>query len=449
MISIRRLLVSVVTIAALAPAAAIAQPAAPAPAPPPAAPAPAPAAPAPAPADDAKARPAPTPEQLEQAKQAFLDGKKLFEQKKPAEAVEKFKESYRLSRNPLLLYNIGFTFDQLGQRDLAIFYYRKFLTDAPDTAQTAEQRKQSQLRLTALEKEAAPAEGAPAEASADEAPARRRPARDPATYNAADFEHKTVDEAPPGKPLDLSAYAPEDAGWQVTLFFRSASDAKFTAVLMRPRYHELVGRIPAAKMTGTSVQYYIEVKDQAGKMVTRIARASSPNLVYIEAGARARYYPDLDDSDPVEDGPVATAVTSGPGDGFTDAGSTRFTQVKWGATGASLGLLAVSITFSLLASSNAAEIEGASYCNGTPPCRPFDKTLADLQAAGQRDETISQVTFYLGAATAAVAAAYWYLDIRHGGRAERNARAGRAGSRVVAAPVVGDGFIGGAAALRF
>ena len=53
------------------------------------------------------------------------------------EAAEKFKESYRLSRNPVLLYNIGFTFDQLGKKDLAVIYYKKFLTDAPADAVTA------------------------------------------------------------------------------------------------------------------------------------------------------------------------------------------------------------------------------------------------------------------------------------------------------------------------
>jgi hypothetical protein len=48
--------------------------------------------------------PAPSKEQLEAAKKAFGEGKTLYDEQKFAEAVEKFKESYRLSRNPLLLY---------------------------------------------------------------------------------------------------------------------------------------------------------------------------------------------------------------------------------------------------------------------------------------------------------------------------------------------------------
>jgi len=75
---------------------------------------------APAYADDA----APTPEQLDQAKKAYGEGKALHDAGKLTEAVDKFKESYRLSKNPLLLYNIGFTLDEAKQKDLALFYYR-------------------------------------------------------------------------------------------------------------------------------------------------------------------------------------------------------------------------------------------------------------------------------------------------------------------------------------
>ena len=79
----------------------------------------------------AAAQDAPTAEQLAQAKQAFLDGRALHDKGDLAGAVEKFKESFRLSRNPVLLYNIAFTFEELGQNDLALFYYKKYLSDAP------------------------------------------------------------------------------------------------------------------------------------------------------------------------------------------------------------------------------------------------------------------------------------------------------------------------------
>src|SRR5690349_10767607 len=84
----------------------------------------------------------PSAEDMEAAKKAFGEGKKLFDKQKYAEAVEKFKESYRLSRNPVLLYNIALTFERLGTNDMALFYYKKFLSDAPaDAAQRPDAEK--------------------------------------------------------------------------------------------------------------------------------------------------------------------------------------------------------------------------------------------------------------------------------------------------------------------
>ena len=62
-------------------------------------------APAHAQPGDKPAEPAPpTPAQLEQAKAAFIEGKTLFDAKKFDLAVEKFKESYRLSRSEIYLW---------------------------------------------------------------------------------------------------------------------------------------------------------------------------------------------------------------------------------------------------------------------------------------------------------------------------------------------------------
>jgi tetratricopeptide (TPR) repeat protein len=91
----------------------------------------------------------PTAEQLEAAKKAFAEGKAFHDQGKLPEAIEKFKESYRLSRNPVLLYNIALTLDENKQTDNALFYYRKFLSDAP---QDASQRPTVTEKVKTLEK---------------------------------------------------------------------------------------------------------------------------------------------------------------------------------------------------------------------------------------------------------------------------------------------------------
>jgi hypothetical protein len=289
------------------------------------------------------------------------------------------------------------------------------------------------------------------------------------------------------------------------MYFRSAGEAQFTPVPMKWRYNELVGRIPAKKMIGTSVQYYLEVKDQAGGVVTKVAKAASPNVVYLEATASSQFYPDFnpDTASTVheEGGGATTAVTtggtggtggtgptrtdgedplradtsddplaSGPpkggngkrvadsttfvdepvithGDGFMDVGSGKFKATKWAATGVGLGLLATSVIFYFRATNAADTIEteaGSSTCpDGNPaPCE-FDDFLRDAEATGKSAETISMVTLGAGVAITGVAAYYWIKELRGGGR-EHASRPGK--KKVIAAPAIGDGMIGGTAA---
>ena len=69
---------------------------------------------------------------------------------------------------------------------------------------------------------------------------------------------------------------------------------------MKWRYKELVGRIPATKMIGSTVQYYIEVKDAAGTVVTSSGKSTSPNLDRAAGRRAARFYPDFTDDEPVK-----------------------------------------------------------------------------------------------------------------------------------------------------
>jgi hypothetical protein len=488
--------------------------------------------------------PPPTKEQMEKAKAAFLEGKRLIEvDKKYPEGVEKFKEAYRLSRNPVLLYNIGFTYDDLiKDKQLALFYYEKFLKDAPATAPN---RDLAAERVKALKQElgadAAAGGGAGTTAPAgdtkppagdtkppagdtkppagdtkppagdtkppagdtkpsggttppagdtkpaggttppagdtkptgDTKPAgdttppagdTRPPAGDttpPARPPVTTLEHIPVEEAPPGRPLDITAFVPENARWQVTLFFRGQHEAKFTGTPMRPRYNELVGRIPPAKMAGSSLQYYVEARDLQGKLVGQSGRATSPHLVFIDVSAKPRFYPDLGgDTGDAGAGTGNGSAGGGTGLGGAGEGSRGGGQVdlapprnwkKWGSTAAAGGLLTLSITFYLLAAQASSELEaqaiesGQSPCPSpvSPPCRSFSDDQKNLQAKGKRYETLSTATMVLGLAGAGVAGWFWYAEYR-----DRNqARQGK--PRTVALPLIGDGFVGGAAALEF
>jgi hypothetical protein len=429
-------------------------------------------------ADDAAP---PTPAQLAAAKKAYADGKALHDKGNLPEAIEKFKESYRLSKNPLLLYNIGFTMDEAGQKDLALFYYRKFLADAPPTA---DQRPSVTERVKALEKEFNPgatqsATDTKTDAKTDtKTDAKTEPKPDkkfkpPGTYSATDFQHQIVEEAPPGKPLDLTSFVPEDSGFVVTAYFRVAGEATFTAKVMKWRYKELVARVPAAKMTGTSIQYYIEVKDTTGQVVTRSGKSTMPNLVTLEPTAQPRFYPDFtddaaaptaaavrqsDDDDPLgpkksvvqTEQPTAPVAPVGPQDGFMDVGSKKFMYVKWGATGTAAALVGLSVLFYVQAHNSASTLADDSKSCGAPPCRQFDSTDQDFESFGKSRSTLFGVSLGFGVAATAVAGYYWYKELTAKKRHELPV-SGKAPAPTswVVTPSFGDGLTGAAAVKAF
>ena len=432
--------------------------------------------------------PAPTPAQMAKAKKAFQDGKKLHEQKKLPEAIEKFKESYNLSKNPLLLYNIGLTMDEAGMEDLALFYYRKFLADAPADAA---QRETVTTRVKELEKKFSPGGTTPDPATTKPDPATTRPDPGPkkpvvikpvGTYSATDFQHEVVDAAPPAKPLDVTAFVPEDSGFTVTLYFRTAGEGKFTSKEMRWRYKELVARVPAPKMIGDSVQYYIEVKDTTGAVIAKSGKSTSPNLVTLEAGAPQRFYPDFteegeakvteadvrardDEDDPLNknkktvsqsnDDVVIQPVDNGPpGSGFRDVGSSKFKYMKWGSTAAAATFVGLGIYTYILAGNFATQLEDDAKECGAPPCKPFDKTAAGWESDGKKYNTYTTVALGIGAVAAVVAGYYWYRELtaKKRGELKVGSKAASPETSWVVVPSVGGNdanYYGGAAAVRF
>lgn len=427
-----------------------------------------------APAPTAFAQPTPSPADLEKAKKAFGEGKALFDKGDFPEAIGKFKESYNLSKNPVLLYNIGFANESAGQDDVALYYYRKFLTDAPPTAP---QRPEVTDRVKALEKKfQAPTEPAKGDPSRGD-PGKREPIviKPPGTYSATDFQHQTIELAPPAKPLDITAFVPEDSGWTVTLFFRTAGEGKFTSKEMKWRYKELVARIPPQKMIGTSVQYYIEAKDQAGAVVTRAGKSTSPNLVNLEAGAPAKFYPDFTEEGTVqsaadtrrqdeEDDPltgkkkhheeadpdhIVIQPIQGPSAGFNDIGSSKFVVTKWAATGVAAAGLGLGIVFFIQAGNQAKALQDDAAMG----MHVFDQYDKDLEAAGKRNQSLSKVGFVVGSVGAVVAAYFWYKELNAKQRGELKVSGKKAASPQtsswIIAPSLSEGFAGAAAAARF
>lgn len=433
-------------------------------------------------AHQATAQGTPTADQLDAAKKAFGEGKAAHDAGKLPEAIEKFKESYRLSRNPVLLYNIALTLDENKQTDNALFYYRKFLSDAPADAA---QRKAATERVKTLENEKLDADlsGKPPEPTPTTKPVEGPVKKDikikPAgTYAATDFQHQIVEDAPPGKPLDISAFVPEDSGWTVTLYYRAAGDSTFVAKPMVWHYKQLIARIPATKVTGSSIQYYVEAKDQAGTQVAKAGKSTSPNLVNLDASVQPRFFPDFqddgapevktpaqrlhhDDEDPlnknkhpdevVEPAPI---ITGPAGEGPMDAGSAKFEKLKWGTTIGAGALLGLGIGFYVLAGNQASALaDDTKTPHGTctqTPC-PFDSYDADLQSAGQRDQTISNITLGVGIVGAVVAGYFWYKDSQHKHASGQAAMTSNSSPEMtwIVAPSIGDHYQGAAAAVRF
>ncbi len=405
--------------------------------------APAPEAPAPeAPAPEApEETPPPAPsegpssEDMAKAKEHYIAGKALFDANDFEAAVDKFKESYKLSKNAVLLYNIAFTHDEIGDQQMATFYYEKFLKD---TDKGAANRDVARKRLRTLKKSGG-----------------SEPTENTNVQSVTSFKHTVVDEAPPKTPLDIVAVVPEGVPWRVILNYRMAGQPKFIAVEMQYRFKELVARIPATATAPKNVQYYIEVRDGSGTVLERSGQPTSPHIVYMEEVAKPRFY-----SEEVKTGlvvrpenPIGGGGGGGGGGGsqmtnggWTDVQSSKFYKLKWGATGGAAGLVLASLTFYWLSSNFDERLEDEALDSitgacGNPPCKQFAQKQKDLQSLGKTYETLGTVALGLGVATAAVAGTLWYLELAD--------KKGEKSGSVSTLPVVGHDFVGASALVRF
>jgi hypothetical protein len=256
---------------------------------------------------------------------------------------------------------------------------------------------------------------------------------------------------------------------------------------MKWRYKELVGRIPANKVGGSTIQYYIEVKDQAGNLITRSGKSTSPNLVNIDQTAPARFYPDLtdegeaaqtpqqvkhhDEEDPLHKGglqevdnevsgptgptgPTGPEIPTTPGNGLSDVGSSKFEKAKWISTGVAGAAIGGAIVSDILGKKQADNIVNDSKdCNGSPPpCRPFDLDYDKaVQDAGKRYNTINTVTTVVGVGAVAVAGYFWYRELTAKKHGELKVTSKNSSPETTWAitPAIGDGFTGAAAAASF
>jgi hypothetical protein len=209
------------------------------------------------------------------AKEHYKQGLEAYQSGNYPTAIKELKKAYLLKRLPALLLNIGATYRKMNDNDNAISYYKKYLTEAPDAKDHADVEKIVAELQSGGAREASPPADKPAEAP-DE----------PRATAAAGWSHTPVDAAPPDTPVDVRVSMPVMKGVKVYLYYRESGAPEFSAVVMKRKGTEKVGRIPATAMNGKSIQYYIEAKDDKGNVINKAGSPSDPNIVMIDPNAR-------------------------------------------------------------------------------------------------------------------------------------------------------------------
>lgn len=381
-----------------------------------------------------------------EAKRLYSEGEKKFAAGDFAGAAEAFKEAYRLTRNAVLLYNLGFVYDKQGDTTLALHYYEKFLADAPDSPRLKDKRAEVAARVRAIKAKGEAPEPSPdaetdAEANAPPGPATATPPPEPVSPpRPAELRHEVVGEAPPAKPIDITARPPDGSAWTLTLFYRNGGEDVYQSVQLKQRLGELVARIPAAVTRDRTVHYYLEARTSEGRLIASSGKANAPNVIYIDSAAAPHYYRD-DAAEtmapPEAPVPAPAAVAPIP---VHDRGASGLTIGKWAATGGALALIGTGIGLYFASASYARTLEDEALLSRTecqtPPCRVYTDARKDLEATGKRFQTWGHLAIAAGGAALIGAAVLWYLDLR-------------APREPAVAPLVGPGLVGAGATIRF
>ena len=365
---------------------------------------------------------------LEQAKKHYQKGLKAYQAGRYQDAILELKKAYLLVRKPALLLNIARTYQRLGDNELTIFFYRRFLKEAaPDDKQRPEVEK-ALKDLDMGGDTTAPATAPPTEPAT---PPTITPSTEPtnqpdltplpaspnmgntSTSIVSKFTHVPIDEAPPNTPIDVRCQIPKSAVGKLILFYRAPGHEEYSSVQMRQHFNEWVGRIPASALNGRSVQYYIIFRDESDKVLAKSGEAASPNIVLVADNAPSQYYADLNK----QLGGVGSGSTSSSSD---KAGksypATAFTYGKWITSGAAVALLAAGGVGLYQAHTEQNSLIQAELKSGNTtgdrPSSPFNASLQHAQAVGQSDTDLGTIGLAIGGVAVVSAGVLWYLDYR-------------------------------------
>lgn len=229
-------------------------------------------------------------ETTKMAKEHYMLGLDAYKAGNYEVAIKELKKAYLLKRLPALLLNIGATYRKMGEPDLALHFYQKYLDEAPPDARDRGEVQQTIADINAEKASLNPPAGNSAPPP-EERPARHQAAKTPMPR---EWSHTVIDSAPPDQPIDVQVQMPVMKGVKVWVYYRGSGEANFTPVLMKRHGPEKIGRIPADAVNGRAIQYYIEAKDASGSVVKSSGSQISPNIVMIDPSAPPQVVASLD-----------------------------------------------------------------------------------------------------------------------------------------------------------
>jgi hypothetical protein len=157
------------------------------------------------------AQPAPSAEDVEEAKARFAAGNAAFSKGQYREAVSEFQGGYMLTRSPGFLLNIGVCYRKLGETKQALENFKDYLKAEPQSPRRAEVEKQ----ISELEA----AHGPAVKTDVQTNPVRLADGSlDPAAVPiapAAPVATKVEEATPPAKPTRTPVPLPTSGGAQV------------------------------------------------------------------------------------------------------------------------------------------------------------------------------------------------------------------------------------------
>jgi hypothetical protein len=313
------------------------------------------------------------PEITNQAKLHFKAGQEAYASGKYDTAIKELKRAYVLKRIPAILMNIAMTYRKTKDYEMALYFYRKFLAEAPADDKMRSKVEQEvteveQERIAAsqpqnlepakpafeMARPAPPADPTkippaaqatkPAEAGKTADPAKAATPGGPATATASgpgapttapaqagaptptpeataaapadkpvtEWSHTPIDAVPPGKPVDVRVQMPVMKGVKVKVFFRKEGQANFESVELKRRGNEKIARLPESVSAGRTFQYYVEARDGAGTIVKSSGNDSSPNIVLIDPTARPQLVDASGIAETSDEDEPARRVKAGP-----------------------------------------------------------------------------------------------------------------------------------------